>query len=164
MHPNYSKHKLKKASYQNYVSDRFNRDNHALDDMLKMEENSWLSFKCIKNKKWILLDNQTISSFRKPTFSPLALLIARRGLSTLSTLNIFTTEIVPELREYSKTHHLVYDQTPGKLNYRPIRFQLWNSNSTIQSIAFQNACIHKSQSQSISRKVNHVIGTYLFYF
>lgn len=38
------------------------------------------------------------------TFSPLALLMARRGLSTLSTRRILTTEIALELKPTTKTN------------------------------------------------------------
>lgn len=41
------------------------------------------------------------SCTRPLTFSPLALLMARRGRSTLSTLRIFTTEMALDLGEGS---------------------------------------------------------------
>lgn len=44
------------------------------------------------------------------TFNPLALLMARRGLSTLSTLRIFTTEIALDLHK---------DMTKSSLDIHP---------------------------------------------
>lgn len=100
LHSDTGKHELEQRCDDHDVPDGPDGHKHALDHVLPRAKEQMFRYKPV----FAAADNRDFIYSRQNherTLSPLALLMALRGLNTLSTRRIFTTEIAEDLKAKS---------------------------------------------------------------